>query len=108
MTTTSAVTAGICRWNCGDAGIGRGIPVRQNGGRFGTSELPVHSTLPERFGHFSSARLPGGAHHQDPTEEVQVKYKGNNEYQAPPSSRIAEHDDDYSDPNCQQQPDHQR
>jgi hypothetical protein len=58
--------------------------------------------------HFAPARLLAGVGHQDPTEQVQVKDKGKNEYQAPPSSRITEHDDDYDDPNSQQRPDHQR
>ena len=54
-----------------------------------------------------TSELPGSGH-QDPTEQVQVKDKGNNEYQAPPSSRTAKHDDDYRNPDCQQQPDYQR
>ena len=79
----------------------RGAPVhcRLDGGHFRT---------PRTVGRFCSARLPAGTGDQDPTEQVQVKDKGNNEYQAPPSSRIAEHGDDHCDPNCQQRPDRQR
>jgi hypothetical protein len=51
--------------------------------------------------------LPAGAGRQDP-EQVQVKDQGDDEYQAPPSSRSAEHNDDDGDPNSQQQPDHKR
>ena len=52
--------------------------------------------------------LPAGAGRQDPAEQVQVKDQGDDEYQAPPASRGAEHNDDDGDPNCQQQPDHKR
>ena len=52
--------------------------------------------------------LLAGAGRQDPAEQVQVKDQGDDEYQAPPASRGAEHNDDDGDPNCQQQPDHQR
>jgi hypothetical protein len=84
------------------------VPVRRSGGHRHIGSDSSTRRRPRVLGHFCSARLPAGAGHQDPTDQVQVKYKGKNEYQAPPSSRIAEHDDDNGDPNCQQQPDHQR
>jgi hypothetical protein len=94
---------------CSLTSMSQGRPVhRRDGAHFGTSVLSIDSTSPARFGALASARLPAGAGHQDPTEQVQVKDKGNNEYQAPPSSRIAEHGDDYGDPDCQHPPDHQR
>ena len=91
------------------AKISRRVP--QIAGMAGTSAHRTYLSTRRRpgvLGHFSSARLPAGAGHQDPTEQVQVKDKGNNEYQAPPSSRIAEHVDDYGDPNCREKPDHPR
>jgi len=52
--------------------------------------------------------LPVGAGHQDPAEQIQVEEQGCDEYEAPPASRGAEHNDDDGDPNRQQQPDSQR
>jgi hypothetical protein len=88
--------------------MGCGPPAAGTTGTSAHRSYPSTRRRPRDLRHFSSARLPAGVGHQDPTEQVQVKDKGNNEYQAPPSSRIAEHDDDYGDPNCQQQPDHER
>jgi hypothetical protein len=56
----------------------------------------------------ANAALPAGAGRQDPAEQVQIKDQGDDEHQAPPMSRGAEHNDDDGDPNGQQQPDHQR
>ena len=52
--------------------------------------------------------LPAGACRQSPAEQVQVKDQGDDEHQASPASRDAEHNDDDGDPNCHQQPDRQR
>jgi hypothetical protein len=56
----------------------------------------------------ANTALPSGAGRQKPAEQVQVKDQRGNEYQAPPTSLGAEHNNDDGDPNCQQQPDHQR
>ena len=62
-----------------------------------------------RLGRYlANAALPAGAGRQDPAEQVQVKEQGDDECQAPPASRGAEQNDDDGDPNCQQQPDHER
>src|ERR1019366_4283321 len=42
----------------------------------------------------ANTALPAGAGRQDPAEQVQVKDQGDDEYQAPPASRGAEHNDD--------------
>jgi len=56
----------------------------------------------------ADAALPAGAGRQDPAEQVQIKDQRDDEHQAPPTSRAAEHNDDDGDPNGQQQPDHHR
>lgn len=50
----------------------------------------------------ANTALPGGVGRQDPAEQVQVKDQRGNEYQAPPVSRRAEHNNDDGDPACQQ------
>jgi hypothetical protein len=56
----------------------------------------------------ADAALPAGAGRQDPAEEVQIDDQGDDEHQAPPAARGAQHNDDDGDPHRQQQPDHQR
>jgi hypothetical protein len=68
---------------------------------------PVDLAWASRSGSANTA-LPAGAGRQDPAEQVQVKDQGDDEYEAPPTSRGAEHNDDNGDPNSQQQPDHKR
>lgn len=69
---------------------------------------PVDLAWGVRLASSANTALPVRAGHQDPAEQVQVKDQGDDEYQAPPVSRGAEHNDDGGDPNCQQQPNHQR
>lgn len=57
------------------------------------------------LGSHSETALPARAGRPDPAEQVQVKEQGDDEYQAPPASRSAEHNDDGGDPKCQQQTD---
>jgi hypothetical protein len=60
-----------------------------------------------RLANSADAALRAGAGRQDSAEQIQIKHQGDNEHQAPPTSRSAEHNDDDGDPNSQQQPDHQ-
>jgi hypothetical protein len=82
-------------------------PGSIRGHRFGAEAsdggvgVPVHELC-------GDGALPAGAGRQDPAEQEQIKDQGNDEHQAPPMSRGAEHNDDYRDPNGQQQPDDQR
>jgi len=70
----------------------------------GTRQVTVYVRRPTS----ADAALPAGAGRQDPAEQVQIKDQGDDEHQAPPTSRGAEHNDDDGDPDGQQQPDHQR
>ena len=70
--------------------------------RFLTGErTPVDLAWASRSTSSAYTALPAGVGRQDPAEQVQVKDKGDDEYQAPPAShsRGAEHNDDDGDPN---------
>jgi hypothetical protein len=45
--------------------------------------------------------LPAGVGRQDPADQIQVEDQGDDEYQAPPVTGGAKHNDDDGDPNCQ-------
>jgi len=88
---------------------GRQFAGTNRAGWFPTGErTPVDFAWASRSTSSADTALPAGAGRQDPAEQVQVEDQGDDEYQAPPASRGAEHNDDDSDPNCQQHPDHKR
>jgi hypothetical protein len=67
-----------------------------------------HIVRASRSTTYVNTALPAGSSRQDPAEEVQVKNQGDDEYQAPPAPCGAEHNNDDSDPRCQQQADYKR
>jgi hypothetical protein len=86
---------------------GSSLEQTAHGGSRGGERTPVDLAWASRSTSFANTLLPAGAGRQDPAEQVQVKDQGDDEYQAPPASCSAEHNDDDGDPNCQQQPEHQ-